>query len=633
MAVSESPRPDQLAADDPEAERPRPEYPRPRFRRERWHNLNGQWAFAFDDSDTGIASGWHRVSRSELGAGGGPFDRAITVPYCYQAKLSGIGDRAAHQMQQTDIVWYARAFTPPPLAADERLLLHFGAVDYRATVWVNGTQVASHVGGHTPFSADITDTLAAGDRATPESATVVVRAEDPVRDLTIPRGKQYWREQSDGIFYTPTTGIWQTVWVEPVAARRITDLRTTPDLDNRCVVAEVELTGDVAGLVAEFEVRFAGELVRRERVDVTGQTVTAHLTLAAADSLAADAHIGRWAGIHVWSPEHPNLYDLRVVLRDSADGGATGGEVDAVASYVGMRKVEVVDGRWQLNGRPYFQRLVLDQGYFPDGLLTAPTDDDLRRDIELAKQLGFNGARKHQKVEDPRYLYWADQLGFLVWDEMPSAYAYSRDYATRIVAEWQEVLRRDHSHPCVVTWVPMNESWGVPRLATDPRQRAHLRTLYHLTHALDGTRPVVSNDGWEHADTDLLALHNYRAAAALAEDYADRQSAIAAEPSARPAFVAGASDGGQPILVTEFGGLALAAAGGWGYDTVTDGEQLLAGYAALVDALLAAPCVQGFCYTQLTDVEQEVNGLLTYDRRPKADLTRFHEITTRRRPH
>lgn len=602
-------------------ELPRPEYPRPRLRRDRWHNLNGQWAFAFDDGDTGRAAGWHRVTGPDLAAGTGPFDLAITVPYCHQAKLSGIGERARASAtpRRTDIVWYARDFTPPPLAVGERLLLHFGAVDYRATVWVNGTQVAEHVGGHTPFSADITDTLAPG-----AAATVVVRAEDPVGDLTVPRGKQYWREKSDGIFYTPTTGIWQTVWLEPVAARRIADLRTTPDLDNRCVVAEVALAGDGTGLTAEFEVHFAGELVRRERVDVTGATVTAHLTLAAADALPVDARLGKWAGIHLWSPEQPHLYDLRVVLRDP-----DGGEVDAVDSYVGMRKVAIVDGQWQLNGRRYYQRLVLDQGYFPDGLLTAPTDGDLRRDIELARQLGFNGARKHQKVEDPRYLYWADKLGFLVWDEMPSGYAYTRDYVARITAEWQEVLRRDHSHPCVVTWVPMNESWGVPALATDPRQRAHLRTLYHLTHALDGTRPVVSNDGWEHADTDLVTLHDYRAPEALAATYADRHVAVTTAPHGHPTFVTGAADQGQPILLTEFGGLALAADRGWGYHTVGDGDQLLDGYAALVDALLGTPSIQGFCYTQLTDVEQETNGLLTYDRRPKADLARFHEITTR----
>jgi hypothetical protein len=305
--------------------------------------------------------------------------------------------------------------------------------------------------------------------------------------------------------------------------------------------------------------------------------------------------------------------------------------LDVVESYFGMRKIEVRDGQVYLNDRPLYQRLVLDQGYFPDGILTAPTDDELRRDIELAKEMGFNGARKHQKVEDPRWLYWADRLGFLVWGEMANAYQYSPDYVRRISAEWQEAVRRDYNHPCIVAWVPMNESWGVREISTDPRQVEHLLALYHLTRSLDGSRPVVSNDGWEHAVTDLCAIHDYRNAAVLAERYRTIESSVA-DPERRPVYAPGYGYRGEPILITEFGGIAFATVDpeSWGYRTVSDADGLLERYGSLVFALLGSEVVQGFCYTQLTDVEQEINGLLTYDRRPKADLSRIREITTAR---
>jgi beta-galactosidase/beta-glucuronidase len=273
---------------------------------------------------------------------------------------------------------------------------------------------------------------------------------------------------------------------------------------------------------------------------------------------------------------------------------------------------------------------VLDQGYFPEGILTAPTDDDLRRDVELVREMGFNGARKHQKVEDPRWLYWADTLGLLVWGEMANAYQYGPDYVGRMTAEWQEALARDYNHPCIVAWVPMNESWGVPNLAHDPDQTEHLLSLYHLTRSLDGTRPVVSNDGWEHALTDLCTIHDYRDADALSETYATPESAVEATPAHRPIYVSGHAYRGEPILITEFGGIAFTGdARGWGYSTVADADEFLERYGSLIEALLQSETVQGFCYTQLTDVEQEVNGLLTYDRKPKAPLQKIREITDR----
>jgi len=594
---------------------PRPEYPRPQFRRQDWTNLNGEWRFAFDDGDVGLAEGWQNVIAA--GLEGSPFDRSITVPFSYQSKLSGIGETAFH-----DVVWYARTFGHSPGGDDERLLLHFGAVDYRAEVWVNGAHVASHEGGHTPFSADVTFALGEGVNV------LVVRAEDPSRDATIPRGKQYWKEESEGIFYTRTTGIWQTVWLEPVNRRRVGSLRLTPDVDDASLGLEAGVEAFEPGMALRLVVSFDGEEVLDDRVTVTSPVVRRRLPLIRPGEAPDTPHLSRWPGANLWSPEEPNLYDLRLELL-----GADGETLDSADAYFGVRKVEAREGRVYLNNRPYYQRLVLDQGYFPDGILTAPTDDDLRRDIELAKAMGFNGARKHQKVEDPRWLYWADTLGFLVWGEMANAYQYSEDSVRRITAEWQEAVRRDYNHPSIVAWVPMNESWGVPSLATDPAQREHLLALYHLTRSLDGTRPVVSNDGWEHALTDLCNIHDYRDAGALAETYATRESSVTATPVGRPIYAPGHGHRGEPILVTEFGGIAFAGeGGGWGYSTVADAKGFLTRYEAMIEALLACDPVQGFCYTQLTDVEQEVNGLLTYDRKPKADLQKIRSITAKEKP-
>jgi beta-galactosidase/beta-glucuronidase len=623
------------------ADVPRPEYPRPRLRRDRWTNLNGVWRFAFDDADIGLARGWQRTSAADLAT---CFDRHITVPFAFQAKASGIGDRARH-----DIVWYARTFTAPAgfdPSSGERLLLHFGAVDYHAIVWVNGVEAVRHRGGHTPFTADVTDLLA-------EQNTLVVRVVDELTELAQPRGKQYWRLEPESIFYPPTTGIWQTVWLEPVPARRIGGVALVPDVDAGVLHAEIDVVGQGDGGTVEITVCLRDRVVAgavRSVVD-TGCGGTARMTvaLAAGGVPPAGQDIG-WRGFALWSPENPVLYAVRVRL-----AGADGMVLDEVRSYAGMRKIEWRNGRLELNDRPYFQRLVLDQGYFPDGLLTATCDADLRRDIELAKALGFNGARKHQKVEDPRWLYWADRLGFLVWAEMANAFAFSADYVERFTTEWIEVVRRDASHPSIVAWVPINESWGVPAVRRDERQRAHLRAMYHLTKSLDPTRPVVSNDGWEHAETDLVTVHDYRHGAALEQTYVDARTAVDTDaPAGHPILLPGHGYTGQPILVTEFGGIALvandiAADGktevdacpdasqatvdaqpiGWGYDRADDAEGFLAAYADRIDGVLRGGVLQGFCYTQLTDVEQEINGLLTVDRRPKVDPARIREITTR----
>lgn len=523
------------------------------MRRERWTNLNGEWDFGL---------GTARV-----------FDRRIVVPFAPQSELSRVGE------MPDDVLWYRTRFDAPQA---ERLLLHLGAVDYRATVWVNDIEIGRHEGGHVPITFDATRAVHA------RANELIVLVEDPLRDRTIPRGKQFWGERPEGIFYTPTSGIWQTVWLEPVPAVRIESIRLRPDLDHR---------------VLEFDIRANGEVELVAR-------------------LAGDA-VGRWSGpagrgsmpldrVAAWNPDTPNLYDLEVTL---ADAGHT---VDRVDAYFGLRSVGSRGGRVLLNGETFVPRLVLDQGYFDGGHYTAATDADLRRDIELAKAFGFNGARKHQKIEDPRWLYWADRLGFVVWEEMPSFHEHSAEAERRLAAEWRAAIERDVAHPSIVAWVIANESFGLDGVEAGVRSR-FLDSIYDLTHALDGTRPVISNDGWEHARTDLCTIHDYSPPGALQARCAGLDAILRPGPDARAVYDPGHAYGGEPVVVSEFGGLRVDAPGGWGWLAVADEDSLVQEYGRLVDAILGGGLVAGFCYTQLTDVEQEQNGLVTAARAPKAD--------------
>jgi beta-galactosidase/beta-glucuronidase len=371
--------------------------------------------------------------------------------------------------------------------------------------------------------------------------------------------------------------------------RSIEGLRLRPNLDNASVDVDV-----APGAGVDVVVTFDGAVVGRWRGSDHGRIALERV-------------------MH-WSPEAPHLYQVDVTLLEGADRATT---------YFGLRKIETRDGKFWLNGSPYIQRLVLDQGYFPGGLLTAGTDADLRRDIELAKAMGFNGARKHQKVEDPRWLYWADTLGFLVWAEMANFHEHSQDAERRLVAEWREAVIRDRDHAAVVAWVPMNESFG---LGLSP-PAAFLNHLYELTHALDGTRPVMSNDGWDHAISDMCTLHDYGPAAELAERYRTEESALAPDARPHPPYLLGYRHQSEPVIVSEFGGVALAGSGGFGWSEAEGAQALLKTYEEMVEALMSPGPVEGFCYTQLTDVEHEKNGLLTSTRQPKLDAEMVRAVT------
>lgn len=588
----------------------RKEYPRPHLVREDWLNLNGKWQFAFDDNNKGITERWHEPAHR--------LEQTIEVPFAYQTKLSGIHDALLH-----DIVWYKRNFQVDPAWKGKRVLLHFGAVDYRAWVYVNGHYVGMHEGGNVPFQFDITDVLNG------QEEQVTVRVEDPSTDETIPRGKQYWLEKPGSIWYTRTTGIWQTVWLEAVNEFHLTKVKFQPDLDNGDCIAEFETTGQVESAALDVSISFKGQQVVADRIELRERYTKRAFHLFNLHIFRTNFHHEGWT----WTPETPNLFDVTVKL---VKDGKT---LDRVGAYFGMRKIHTERGMVYLNNKPYYQKLVLDQGYWPDGLLTAPADEDYKRDIELAKEMGFNGCRKHQKVEDPRFLYWADRLGFLVWGECASAVSYHHDAVARLTREWIEIVERDFNHPCIVTWVPLNESWGVPSIQFSSQQQAHSLAMYYLIHSLDPTRLVISNDGWELTESDICAVHNYNHGqpeeadkyAAFKRSLATKEQVLQAQPANRKLYANGFQHRGEPILLTELGGIAYKIGGageGWGYTTASSEADFVNEYRRVMEAVYGSGVLHGFCYTQLTDVEQEVNGLLTYDRRPKCDLADIRAINT-----
>ncbi|WP_219834029.1 glycoside hydrolase family 2 protein [Paenibacillus sp. R14(2021)] len=578
----------------------RAEHPRPQFMRDNWVNLNGEWEFAFDDDNKGIALNW-QAGETEL-------PKRIQVPFAYQSKLSGIHESTFH-----DIVWYRTALEIPAAFENKQVLLHFGAVDYEASVWVNGVLVATHEGGHTPFQANITHALQG------QGNTLVVQAVDYNTDRTIPRGKQFWKEKSESIFYTGTTGIWQTVWMEAVSEAYVDSVKLTPDIDRK----EISVTAYVKGAAAsktqlrvKAEITYKGEKISEDIFSISKGAASA------TRSIRIDDFDDRRRG-GLWSPEHPHLYDIALTL---LDGGTVLDEVD---SYFGMRKVSIENGKLCLNNHPYYLRMVLDQGYFPEGNLTPPSDDAIRQDVELTKAMGFNGARKHQKLEDPRFLYWCDQLGLVVWSEAANAYDYSDAYVRRFTKEWMASVERDYNHPSIIAWVPINESWGVTNIPMDKEQQNHAVSLYHLTKAFDGMRPVISNDGWELAITDLFTIHDYEwRREVLLERYSSAQKAVTAMPANKVLSVKDYPYEGQPIIVSEFGGISYKKSDweGWGYIGVTNDEDYIARLRDVIQPMFLSGVVQGFCYTQLTDVEQEINGLLTYDRVPKLPIETIRAI-------
>ncbi|UAL50564.1 glycoside hydrolase family 2 protein [Metabacillus dongyingensis] len=585
----------------------RKEYPRPQLVRKEWLNLNGAWQFEFDDENAGLKEKWFKKEKK--------FGRKIEVPFAFQAELSGINESTFH-----DWVWYRREVEIPKDMLGKQIFLHFGAVDYRAAVYVNEQLAGTHEGGHVSFSFNITDYL------TGEKESIVIRVEDPSTDETIPRGKQFWLEESAGIWYTRTTGIWQTVWLEAVHTTHLSKLRFTPNIDSGDIQIEFEVAGEFKEKKALIEISFKGSKIAEERIEIFDSFTKRSINLYNRQIFKAGYHHEGWN----WSPETPNLFDVVIKIIDAEI------VIDEITSYFGMRKIHTENGMVYLNNKPYYQKLVLDQGYWPQGLLTAPDDLDFKKDIELSKEMGFNGCRKHQKVEDPRFLYWADHLGFLVWGECAASPIYSEDAVARLTREWIEIIERDYNHPSIVTWVPINESWGVPNICNNEQQKHHSLAMYHLIHSLDPTRIVISNDGWEMTTTDICAVHNYNHGHKeelekyehFKHSLSTKEKLLMSRPAGKKIYTEGFDYQGEPILLTEFGGIGfkIGDAAGWGYTSVSSEGDFVSDYERIIKGVYASRTLHGFCYTQLTDVEQEINGILTYDRKPKCDLKEIKRI-------
>ncbi|KYH39732.1 MAG: glycoside hydrolase family 2 [Candidatus Bathyarchaeota archaeon B26-2] len=570
---------------------PRPEHPRPDFFRREWLNLNGWWGFRFDDYNLGMREGWH-LGREE-------FDGRIRVPFPFQSKLSGVHDEGIHE-----VVWYRRRFSIPEEWKGRRVLLHFGAVDYEAKVWLNGHLLGSNVGGYVPFTFDITALME------PENI-LTLRVYDPNGEQ--PRGKQDPRPHPHGVLYTRITGIWQTVWLEAVGESYISSIRVVPNVDDGRVSVNVRIMGETEGCALSASVYFAGIVEAEAEKPAEGGEV--HLEVPLSE-------------VKLWSPDVPDLYDIRLrVLRgDEA--------IDEVESYFGMRKVSVEGGRFLLNNEPYYLKMALDQGYYPDGLYTAPTDSDLKRDVEAAKRLGLNGVRKHQIAPDPRYLYWCDKIGLLVWGEMGD-WGMPLNRFEAFWEEWRRVVERDFNHPSVVVWVPFNERNEARR--GQENQRA-LVEVYRRTKDLDPTRPVVDTSGYSHTETDILDIHNYRWKSG--RDWRNGWSKPWREGKTPRVLLDSLAEGfeykGQPIVISEFGGWEIEP-----YKpivdrpieprrlTLKDEYEFISRYRDVVGAIMEEGSICGFCYTQLYDVEGEVNGFLTYDRKWKVRPEAIAEIHAR----
>ncbi|MEG1752913.1 MAG: glycoside hydrolase family 2 TIM barrel-domain containing protein [Christensenella sp.] len=580
-----------------------PDYPRPQFVRESWENLNGTWNFAFDDEEVGFALNWKK---------GLPKAKTIQVPFTYETKASGIGDETVH-----GCVWYSRSITLVQEQTDsERIFLHFEGSDYQTTVWVNGVQVGTHMGGYSRFSFDISHAVTAGENI------ICVQVRDSLNPRQ-PRGKQRWRGENFGCWYVQTTGIWKTVWLETVAPSYIKNAKITSNVQAATAEIEFDIAVDhTDGYVLETQVSFGKTPISTTTTRVLQKQFKITVDMQCMNET-------EW-GLYLWTPETPNLYDVEFRLLRQGDA------VDTVKSYFGMREIRIDGCNILLNGTPLYQRLILDQGYWKDSHLTPPSEAAVIEDIEKIQQMGYNGIRKHQKTEDERFLYWCDVKGLLVWGEMASFYAYCDEAVEAFTEQWIQVVRQNYNHPCIITWTPINESWGVPQIKTNAAQQCFTQAIYYLTKSIDATRPVIVNDGWEHTVSDIITLHDYEEDGHLfSERYLNHIEDILNNGQhhnlSRTAFADGFHYCGQPIIISEFGGIAYNNDdSGWGYGNKVETEQeFLTRFNSITTAIKKLPYCCGFCYTQVTDVQQEINGLMDIERNFKVDSKIVQQINMR----
>lgn len=569
----------------------RTEYPNPQFQRDNYQVLNGEWDFAFDDD--------HKIFKA--GKLMGDLTEKIQVPFAYQTEASGIFDHAYHPY-----LVYRKWFSLEENMRDKDVMLKFNAVDFRCVVYLNGTYIGEHVGGYSRFEFDITSSLR-------EENELILYVEDEF-DPAQPRGKQYWKEELSRCWYNATSGIYQSVYLEAFHRDRFKRFHMDTDIDRNEVRFDI-LTEYGIGKEVEIEISYRGVLKKKARVTLDEGDTKFALKLQEEDDIEE---------IHYWDLNQPNLYDVKARLLDGEE------VLDEAKTYFGFREIHTDEsGSVFLNHKKLYQRLILDQGYFDKGDLTALDVEDYKKDILLAKAMGFNGARKHQKIEDPYFYYYADQLGFIVWAEIPSAYRFSYEEIRNISQTIGDTIDALYNHPSIITWVPFNESWGIRKALIDKNQQSFVRSMYHLIKSLDSTRLVDSNDGWEQvSETDFIAIHDYESTGDAFPQKYSRERIDTVQPMGRRLMAYGERSESLPVLLTEYGGLSYESEVQekfFGYHIAKDKEALLEALEHLQKNVYDC-AIAGFCYTQLTDVKQETNGLLDKCHKPKFDLERVRKI-------
>ncbi len=562
------------------------DYPRPQFIREDWENLNGKWNFVFDDNNEGESKKYYINF---------PVKDTINVPFTYETNLSGINDESIHY-----IVWYNKKINICKNKLKEKVILHFEGSDYITKVWVNGNYIGVNEGGYSRFSFEIEKFIKEGEN------DITVRVQDSLSKEQ-PRGKQRYKKESWKCWYIQTTGIWKTVWLEYVPTNYIKRVKITPDLDTKTIKLEYDTN------IFEEELK-NNEFIIETQISFKGEILNKTETLLESSYHENEIQINV---IKEWSTKMPNLYDITYKLY------CNGKIVDIVYSYFGLRKISIKNGKIFLNNEELYLKLVLDQGYWKESHLTPISEDAIIKDIDIVLKYGYNGIRKHQKIEDERFLYWCDVKGVLVWSEMANCYEFNDKSIQNFTNQWIKVVNQNYNHPSIITWVPINESWGLPKIKDDLKQQNFANSIYYLTKSLDNTRPVISNDGWEHTISDIITIHDYKQEAELLNLlYSNENNNIINNlqeyNSKHKLFAKGYKYEGQPIIMSEYGGIALDSEEGWGYGKqVRDENEFIERFMSITNVIKNIPYIVGYCYTQLTDVQQEINGLVDENRNEK----------------
>lgn len=571
-------------------------YPRPQFVRKEWMSLDGIWEFAFDDEYLGTAKKFFN----------GFTDKKIVVPYTYETILSKINEQTPHEH-----IWYSR--TVVLANTEKRVIINFEGVDYSAKLYVNGQTVGCHSGAYSRFSFDITKFVTVGMN------NIVVEVTDSFGVLQ-PRGKQRWKGENFGCWYVQTTGIYKSVWLEYLSDAHLEYVKITPSLEDYSVTFDCLASPECVGGTLECEINYDGKFVHRSIVDVGNLAVSVKINLNSVN-LTYQAEL--------WSESNPKLYDVKFSL-------LVGGKlVDSAGSYFGLREITISGNKVLFNSVPLYQKLILEQGYWEQSHLTPPDIDAMIEEIKIIKQMGYNGIRIHQKVEDERFLYYADIMGLYVWCEMPSPHWFNDDGMDIFADQWRQIVRQNYNHPSIITWVVYNESWGIRNIANNIAQQNFTQAMYYLTKSYDIMRPVISNDGWEHTKSDILTLHHYEQNSEVLYKVYDNLIKAAdgwCGNSQKLPYAKGFKYENQPIIISEFGGTAYDkdTALGWGYgDAVKNDEEFIERFEKLTNAIKKMEFCCGYCYTQVSDIQQEVNGLLYSDRKPKIPLNTIKQINNK----